>query len=137
MSRAFRIVGILFVVFSLVGVGASVAQDKPAAGQDKKESVAAADPLTGDWEGNVELQNGPVPFTMKLKLEKDKFTGDIASQEGGVAITGTWTDGKFNGNFDYNGTAVVMTGTLKEAVLTGEMNFGGGQMVMTYTAKKK
>jgi hypothetical protein len=137
MSRAFRFVGVLFVACMLVGVGAGFAQDKPAGGQDKKENAAAADPLTGDWDGSVESQNGAVSFTLKLKLEKDKFTGEIASDQGGAAISGTWTDGKFNGAFDFNGTPVAMTGTLKEGVLSGEMNFGGGQMVMNWTAKKK
>ncbi len=136
MIRAFRILGILVVAAMIAGTGVSFAQDKPAAGQDKKESAAAADPLTGDWDGSVESQNGAIAFTLKLKLEKDKFTGEIASDQGGAPLSGTWVEGKYSASFDYNGSPVAMTGTLKEAVLSGEMSFGGGQMVMTWTAKK-
>jgi hypothetical protein len=136
MGKALRIMAVVFVAFALAGGGIGFAQDKPAAGQDKKETVAA-DPLTGDWDGSVKTQSGTISFTMKLKLEKDKFSGEIASQEGGTPITGTWSDGKFSGNFDYNGSAVVMTGAFKDAVLTGEMNRGAEQTAMPWTARKK
>jgi hypothetical protein len=119
-----------------LAAGVSDAQDKPAAGQEKKDA-AEADPLTGAWDGSAETQNGPVAFVLKVKLEKDKFTGEIASDQGGTSITGTWAEGKFTGNFDFNGSAVVMTGTMKDGALSGEMNFGGGQMIMNWTAKKK
>jgi hypothetical protein len=137
MARSFRLLGILVVACLLAGAGVTVAQDKPATGQDKKETVTAADPLTGDWDGSVETQNGAIAFTLKLKLEKDKVTGEIASEQGGSALTGTWSEGKFAGNFDYNGTPVAMSGTLKDGVLGGEMSFGGGQMIMNWTAKKQ
>ena len=94
MIRAFRILGILVVAAMIAGTGVSFAQDKPAAGQDKKESAAAADPLTGDWDGSVESPNGAIAFTLKLKLEKDKFTGEIASDQGGAPLSGTWVEGK-------------------------------------------
>jgi hypothetical protein len=119
-----------------LAAGASFAQDKPAAGQEKKEG-AAADPLTGDWDGSAETQNGPVSFLLKVKLEKDKFTGEISSDQGGAPITGTWAEGKFSGSFDFNGTPVAMTGAMKDGVLSGEMSFGGGQMIMNWTAKRK
>ncbi len=137
MQRAFRILGIVFVALALVGIGVSFAQDKPAAGQDKKESAQEADPVTGDWDGSVETPNGTISFTLKLKLEKDKVSGEIASEQGSLPLTGTWADGKLTGNFDYNGSPVVMTGTLKDAAFGGEMNMGGGQMVMNWSAKKK
>jgi hypothetical protein len=137
MSRALRLLGILVVACLVAGAGVSLAQDKPAAGQDKKETASAADPLTGDWDGTVESPNGNVSFTLKLKLDKDKVTGEIASDQGGTTLTGTWTEGKLAGNFDFNGTAVVMTGTIKDGVFSGEMNFGGGQMIMAWSAKKK
>jgi hypothetical protein len=135
MSRAFRILGIMFVVF-VVAAGAGAAQDKPAAGQDKKET-AAADPLTGSWNGTVETPNGVINFALTLKLDKDKVTGEIGSEQGSTPLTGTWTEGKLSGSFDYNGTPITMTGTLKDGALGGEMSFGGGQAVMNWMAKKK
>ena len=137
MRKALRFAGIILVVFALVGPASSFAQDKPAAGQDKKESAAAADPLTGDWDGSVESQNGAMPFTMKLKLEKDKFTGEIASNRAARRSQAPGPTASSPPASTTTARPVAMTGTLKEAVLGGEMNFGGGQMVMTWTAKKK
>ncbi len=136
MSRSLRILGILVVAGLVVGAGVSFAQDKPAGGQEKKET-AAADPLTGDWDGSVETPNGTITFTMKLKLENDKVSGEIASPEGGTPLSGTWAEGKLAGSFDYNGTPITMNGTLKDGVLSGEMSYGGGQAIMAYSAKKK
>jgi uncharacterized protein len=135
MSRSFRILGILLVAVALAA-GAGMAQDKPAAGQDKKEN-AAADPLTGSWDGSVETPNGVISFTLTLKLDKDKVTGEIGSEQGNTPLTGTWTEGKLNASFDYNGTPITMAGALKDGALAGEMSFGGGQAIMPYTAKKK
>ena len=53
-----------------------------------------------------------MPFTLKLKLDKDKVTGEVGSQQGAVAITeGTFVDGKLTISFTYvDGNAVTMTG---------------------------
>ena len=136
MRNVVHIIGVLVVAGLLVASGPAFAQDKPAGGQDKKESVAAADPISGDWEGSVESPNGVIAFTLKLKLDKDKLSGEIASAEGGSPISGTWTDGKLSAEFDYNGTPITMNGGVKEGVLSGEMSYGGGQAIMAYSAKR-
>lgn len=118
-----------------LGAGLAAAQDKPAQ-EPKKEVVAAADPLSGNWEGTVETPNGTISFGLKLKVEGDKVSGEIASPEGAVPLSGTWTEGKLNASFDYNGTPITMTGGVKEEVLAGEMSYGGGQAIMPYSAKR-
>lgn len=133
LVRAF---GFLVVALLVAGAALSAAQDKPAQDKEKKETVAAADDLSGDWDGTTETPNGTISFTLKIVLDKDKVTGEIASSEGGAPVSGTWTDGKLSATFDYNGTPMTMTGTLKEGVLSGEMNFGGGQAIMPWSAKK-
>jgi hypothetical protein len=126
-----------FMVAACVGIGSGVAAAQGApAGQAKTQTVAS-DPITGEWAGTVESPQGTIGFTLTLKLDKDKVTGEIASDQGGTSLTGTWTEGKLAANFDYNGTPVAMTGSIKEEVFGGEMNMGGGQMVMSWTAKKK
>jgi len=136
MRKASVLVVIAVAAFLVTGSGLAAAQGA-AAGQEKKAAAATADPLSGEWAGTVESPQGTIGFTMKLQLEKDKVTGDISSDQGGTALSGTWAESKFSATFDYNGTAVAMTGTIKDEAFGGEMNFGGGQMVMTWTAKKK
>ena len=134
-----RILVFVFAGVLALGIGSARAQDKPAtqdkpAGQDKKET-AAADPISGDWEGTVETPNGAMAFTLSLKLDKEKVSGDIGNQEGTTPITGTWQESKLNATFDYNGNAMVMTGEVKEGALTGAITMG--QTPMNYTAKRK
>ena len=69
-----------------LAAGAAWAQEQAGgpAGQ-QKDKAAAADPISGEWDGTVEMPDGAMPFSMKLKLEKDKVTGEIGSQQGAVA----------------------------------------------------
>ncbi len=78
-ERVMQVVGMLLVALFVVGVGFGSAQDKPAQEKEKKETTAAADPLSGAWDGSVETQNGAISFALTVKLDKDKVTGDIAS----------------------------------------------------------
>jgi hypothetical protein len=131
MTRVLRVFAILAVGVCLAAVSAAWAQD-----QDK---AAAADAITGEWEGAVEMPDGVMPFSLKLKLDKDKVTGEIGSQQGAVAISeGSFVDGKFTIKFTYvDGNAVVMTGGVADGQLAGSLNYGGGQMVANWSAKKK
>lgn len=110
-------------------------QDKDKAQDNEK---AAADPITGDWEGLVDLSDGAMAFSMKLKLEKDKVAGEIGSGRGTASITeGSWADGKLTLAFTYSdGAGVVMTGSSAEGNLSGSLVYGG-QMTVAWAAKKK
>jgi hypothetical protein len=126
-------------IVSMVGCvlpGAAWAQNKPATPAAQK---AAADPLTGDWEGTVDMPDGSMPFSMKLKLDGDKVTGEVGSQQGAVAITsGSFAENKLTISFTYvDGAAVTFTGTLTDGQFVGSLNYGGGQMVTNWAAKKK
>lgn len=135
-ERAIRILGGLILALFVVGIAAGSAQDKPAQEKEKKETATSVDPLSGAWDGSVETQNGAISFGLTMKLDKEKVSGDIASEQGSSPLSGTWTDSKLSVTFDYNGTPVEMTGGLKDDTLSGEMSFGG-QMVMSWTAKKR
>jgi hypothetical protein len=133
-----RVVAVL--VAAVVAVGGTLLAQQGGAPQEKpKETQAqAADPITGDWEGSVALPDGNIGFFMKLKLEKDKVSGEIGSDQGATQCSGTWADGKLTLSFTYvNGEAIAMTGALKEGQLGGDMTIGGGQMVTVWVAKKK
>lgn len=127
------------VVCAVIGLtgGVVAAQDKPAAPEPAQQGQnAPADPA-GDWEGVVESPNGPITFTLSLKIDKEQVAGDISSSEGSMPVTGKWADAKLEFTFDYNGGPIVATAGLKDGGLAGEMNYGGGQAIMPWTAKKK
>lgn len=137
MSRAAVRVfgGVLVAVFLTVGLVS--AQDKPTQDKEKKEAVLVAADISGTWDGTVETPDGTISFGLTLKLEKDKVSGEIASDQGGAPVTGAFADGRLSLTFDYNGTPVTMTGALKDEALSGDMAFGSGEMVMGWTAKRR
>lgn len=110
-------------------------QPPPGQGGDK----AAADPVTGEWEGLIDMPDGPMPFGLVLKLDQGKVTGEIGSSSGSVTITeGSWADGKLSIRFTYvDGADVEMVGALAEGQFSGSLSYGGGQMVLNWIAKKK
>lgn len=114
-------------------------QGQPPASPEKGKAAAAADPVSGEWEGMVDLPDGATPFSMKLQLEKDKVTGEVTGPQGTAPITeGSWADGKLTVTFTYvDGAAIVMSGGLTEGQFAGSLSYGGGQMVVNWAAKKK
>jgi len=130
---------IVFALAVLLAAGAVPAMAQDAPQQEKpKEAVAAADPISGTWDGTVSMPEAAMPFFMTLKLEKDKVTGEIGSHEGTSPVTGTWLDGKLALSFTYvDGQAITLSGGLKDDQLTGEISVSGGQWMMTFVAKKK
>jgi hypothetical protein len=138
MKRARLFLSVCAMSLCVVAVSGARAQVKPAApgGQDK---AASADPITGEWEGAVEMPDGSMPFTMKLRLEKAKVTGEIGSNQGAAPISdGSFADGKLSITFTYvDGNGVTMTGAAADGALAGSLNYGGGQMVANWSAKKK
>ena len=141
MKRLFGLVVVALVLSCLV-VSPVLAQSggeaKPPAGQGGDKSVAA-DPISGEWEGLVDMPDGPLPFVMTLKLDQGKVTGEVGSSAGLVAITdGSWADGKLSIAFTYvDGAGIEMVGTLADGQFSGSLDYGGGQMVMNWVAKKK
>ncbi len=113
----------------------------PAAGAapDAKPAPASADdPITGQWEGITGNSDMSVPFTMRLKLEGDKVTGDVSSEQGGASLnTGTWKGGSLSMTFELSGMGTVtMVGAIQEGKLVGSLDVGG-QMQMQWAAVRK
>ncbi len=110
----------------------------PATGAAPKPAAPSGDPLTGQWDGVTGNADMSVPFTMNLKLDGDKVTGDISSEQGGAQFNpGTWKDGALSISFEFSGMGTVtMLASLKEGKLVGTMDFSG-QMQMNWAAVKK
>jgi hypothetical protein len=130
MTRVCRFLTVIVMALCLTGGALAGAQDKPK---------PPADPLTGTWEGTVQLPDGSMPLSMTLKLDGAKVTGEVGSVQGAAPITeGAWADGKLTIAFTYvDGAGVQMTGAVTDGALSGSLNYGGGQMVATWTVKKK
>jgi len=112
---------------------------KPAAGADAKPAAAAADPISGVWDGVAGSDQMSAPFVLTLKLEGDKVTGEISSDQGGGPLTpGSWKEGALQVSFamPQMNANVTMAGALKDGKLTGSMDFGG-QMQLTWVAVKR
>jgi hypothetical protein len=130
MTRVFRFLTVIVMALCLMGGALSGAQNKPN---------PPADPISGSWEGTVQLPDGSMPLSMTLKLDGAKVTGEVGSVQGAAPITeGAWADGKLTIAFTYvDGAGVQMTGAVTDGALSGSLNYGGGQMVATWTVKKK
>ena len=130
MKSVLRLTAVVVLGLCLAGGALAGAQDKPK---------PAADPISGSWEGTVELPDGAMPFTMKLKLDQGKVTGEIGSAQGVTPITeGSWVEGKLTLAFSYvDGVAVAMTGAVTDGALGGSLSYGGGEIVAAWTARKK
>jgi hypothetical protein len=131
MREVLRTVTVVIIGLCLAGGALAWAQEKP--------KPPVADPISGSWEGTVELPDGAVPFTMTLKLDGAKVTGEIGSPQGNAPITeGSWADGSLTIAFTFvDGAAIQMTGAVTNGALGGSLSYGGGQMVVTWAAKKK
>ncbi len=138
---------LVVVVFALALVAVAPAwaqssadkQGQPPASPEKGKAAVAADPVSGEWEGMVDLPDGATPFSMKLTLEKDKVTGEVTGPQGAAPITeGSWAEGKLTLTFTYvDGAAIVMSGGLTAGQFAGSLSYGGGQMVVNWAAQKK
>jgi len=130
MTRVFRSLTAMVIGLCLAGGSLAGAQDKPK---------PAPDAITGVWEGTVEPPDGAMPFTMTLKLDGAKVTGEVSSVQGATPISeGSWVDSKLTIAFTYvDGAAVQMTGAFTNGALSGSLSYGGGQMVAAWAAKKK
>lgn len=127
--------------FSLArSAAAPAATAKPAAATPDKPAAAApaaADPISGQWNGITGQGDQSVGFTLNIKLDGDKVTGDISSDQGGAQInTGTWKDGTLTVSFEFGSMTATMIGAMKDGKLVGTIDIGG-QMQMPWAAVKK
>jgi hypothetical protein len=104
----------------------------------KPAAAASADPITGEWNGVTSNNEISVPFTMRLKLDGEKVTGDMSSDQGGAQFNpGTWKDGTLTISFEFGGMGTVLVvAAFNEGKLVGTMDFSG-QMQMSWAAVKK
>lgn len=73
--------------------------------------LAIAADLNGKWGGSIKTPQGDFPVKYTFKVDGDKLTGSVDSDQGSLPIS----DGKINGadftfSLDLNGTAIKSVG---------------------------
>ncbi len=98
---------------------------------------AAADIVSGEWNASADVQGNSIPFTLKLKLEGEKVTGESSSSQGTAAVSnGKWDGSKLSFSLDSPNGTINMTGVIKDGKINGDFDLGG-QMSGTWSAAKK
>lgn len=103
-------------------------------------STYAQASVTGAWDLAVQGPEGPVNATATLKQDGEKVTGEIESQAGKTALTGTMKGKTLSMAFTMQGAQgpmdIKVTGEVDGASMKGTIDLAGmGQM--EFTAKKK
>ncbi|HKY06171.1 MAG TPA: hypothetical protein VJQ56_14845 [Blastocatellia bacterium] len=98
---------------------------------------ASGDVISGEWAGAADVQGTSVPFTLRLKLEGEKVTGESESPQGKAAISkGSWANDKLNIVIDTEMGPITLNAVLKEGKLVGDIDVAS-QVQGKWEAKKK
>jgi len=117
-------------------VAAPVVASDPAPVAAPAPAPVAAVYLAGDWDAVADAQGG-FPFTLSLKVDGEKVTGESSSSLGaGTISNGTWKDGKLVFQLDTPSGAVAMNAVMQDGGLVGEFDFAG-QLQGRWVAKKR
>ena len=111
---------------------------RPGAGASSAP-VASGDPITGAWEGDVNIAGQIMPFSMALRLNGDTVAGEMTSSAGAVPLaSAAWKDGTLLLTFPYtSGEPVSMAGQLQDGKLSGIVDYNRGEATGTFTAARK
>lgn len=117
--------------------GAAGAKPSTPAASSSAPAAGGAAMASGDWDGSADVMGQEIKFTLKLKQEGEKLTGESTSDQGTAPIS----NGSVKGDMvsfalDTPNGAVVFTGKMKGAMIDGEYDFAG-QMKGKWSAKKK
>ncbi len=100
---------------------------------------AAADAVSGVWEGEASVAGQVAPFVLTLRVAGETVTGEISSAAGATPLTsGSWKDGTLRVAFPYAaGEPIAMSGGVKDGKLSGVVDYNGGEASGTFSAARK
>jgi hypothetical protein len=135
------VVAALLSAHAVTATGSGALTASQAAGQ-----VTAADaaPFIGDWTLALQGPNGPGTFALSMKVEKEKVTGEISSDQlPKQPITDISMVEKslvLGYSFTWEGNpvqAVVSLIPAPEGKMKAQIDFAGGAYIMSGTATRK
>ena len=119
------------VVATVAPTATSAPEPVSAAAPDASLSVA------GDWDAIADAQGQGLPFTLSIRVDGEKVTGESNSSLGAGTISdGTWKDGRLVFQIDTASGPVAMSAVIKDGGLVGEFDYAG-QIQGRWVAKKK
>lgn len=128
------------LVMSLLSASGVLASAGPAG----QVTAADAGPFIGDWTLTLQGPNGPGTFALSLKVEKEKVTGEISSEQlPKQPITDmSIADKRLNMgySFTWEGNpveAVVSLWPSDDGKMSAQIDFAGGAYIMLGTAARK
>ena len=130
-------------ILTCAGSTARVVAATAATTQTGQMTPADAAPFLGDWTLTMEGQNGPAVFALKVKVDAEKVSGEMSSEQmAPTPITDIQKSDKsivLSYTFDYQGMPVGAVVTLTPAgeKTTAVIDFAGGAYVMNGVAAKK
>jgi hypothetical protein len=128
--------------WDLGGVGGPIELKKDGAMAAAAPATApaaggAAASAAGDWDCTADVMGQAMPFTLKLKQEGDKVTGESTSDQGSVPISnGKIAGDKLTFSLESPQGTIGFTATIKDGKITGKYDFAG-QMTGDWSGKKK
>lgn len=125
----------------LAAAGAGVPDIQQAGGQ---VTAADASPFVGDWTLALQGPNGPGEFDLSVKVENEKVSADIASEQLPKLPIREISKADKTLNLVYSFTwegnpveAVVSLTPATDGKVTAQIDFAGGAYIMSGTATKK
>jgi len=110
-----------------------------AAAEVKKPATepSAADTLSGEWDAAADVQGQAFPFSLAMKVDGDKVTGESNSQLGNSTISsGSWKDGKLALVLEGSNGQIALIATMVDGKLVGDFDYAG-QLSGKWVAVKK
>jgi hypothetical protein len=136
--------GVITGKWDLGGMGGPLELKKDGAMATAPSTPATTAPAAGgaaafggDFECTADVMGQAMPFTLKLKQEGDKITGESTSDQGTTPISnGKAAGSKLTFSLDTPQGAIGFTSELKEGKMAGKYDFAG-QMTGDFSCKKK
>ena len=98
---------------------------------------SAAEQLSGEWDAAADVQGQAFPFTLTLKVDGEKVSGESSSQLGNSTISsGSFKDGKLAVIIESGNGQIALIGTFLDGKLVGDYDYSG-QMQGKWVATKK
>jgi hypothetical protein len=94
----------------------------PVAGQAQEKQPATVD---GAWKITIETPMGGINADLTIKLDGDKFTGELTSERGTLALTGTLEKESIKFWGEVNGFVLSFEGKPGATEMSGTVDFGG------------